>query len=79
MLRTVPVSRDLVCAPLHRIYGHQRLPRLLERYSVHEEQYARRDPGAAAWVERDKDEALRTQGSEGFYALGLFVLGRADA
>jgi hypothetical protein len=79
MIMTIPVGRDLVCAPLHRIYGHERLPRLLEGYSVLEAQYWRRDPSAAAWIEVDKDDALRTDGSEWFYALGLLVLGRADA
>ena len=79
MIVTIPVGRDLVCAPLHRIYGDERLPRLLEGYSVHEAQYWRRDPAASAWVEVDRDTALQTEGSEWFYALGLLVLGRADA
>jgi hypothetical protein len=79
MIVTIPVGRDLVCAALHRIYGHERLPRLLEGYSVQEAQYWRRDPAASAWIELDKDEALQTEGSEWFYALGLLVLGRADA
>jgi hypothetical protein len=78
MIITIPVGRDLVCAPLHRIYGHARLPRLLEGYSIQEAQYWRRDPGASAWAEVDRDDALQTEGSEWFYALGLLVLGRAD-
>jgi hypothetical protein len=79
MIMTIPVGRDLVCAPLHRIYGHERLPRLLEGYSVHEAQYWRRDPAASAWVELGRDDALHTEGSEWFYALGLLVLKRAGA
>jgi hypothetical protein len=79
MIITVPVGRDLVCAPLHRIYGHERLPRLLEGYSVQEAQYWRRDPALSAWIEVDRDDALQTEGSEWFYALGLLVLKRADA
>jgi len=39
MILTIPVGRDLVCAPLHRIYGPERLPRLLEGYAVHEAQF----------------------------------------
>jgi hypothetical protein len=78
MIVTIPVGRDLVCPPLHRIYGHERLPRLLEGYSIEEAQYWRRDPAASAWVEVDRDNALGTEGSEWFYALGLLVLGRAD-
>jgi Caenorhabditis protein of unknown function, DUF268 len=74
---TIPVGRDMVCAPLHRIYGEQRLPLLLEGYEIVEEQYWRKDPGQALWVQDSRDAALATQGSERFYSLGLFVLGRA--
>jgi SAM-dependent methyltransferase len=77
MILTIPVGQDLVCSPLHRIYGHKRLPRLLEGYAVNEAQYWLRDPGASAWTEVDKEDALQTEGSEWFYALGLLVLGRA--
>jgi SAM-dependent methyltransferase len=79
MIMTIPVGRDLVCAPLHRIYGEERLPRLLEGYSIQEAQYWRRDAGLGAWIELDREDALQTEGSEWFYALGLFVLGRAEA
>jgi Caenorhabditis protein of unknown function, DUF268 len=78
MIMTIPVGRDLVCEPLHRIYGQERLPRLLEGYAVEEAQYWRRDPAASAWVELERDDALWTEGSAWFYALGLFVLKRAD-
>jgi len=78
MIMTIPVGRDLVCAPLHRIYGHTRLPQLLEGFSVVEEQYWRRDPAASAWIEVDRDDALQTGGSAWFYALGLVVLKRAE-
>ena len=77
MILTIPVGRDLVCAPLHRIYGHERLPRLVEGYAVEEAQYWLRDPAASAWSEVDREVALQTEGSEWFYALGLLVLRRA--
>ena len=79
MIATIPVGRDLVCAPLHRIYGEERLPQLLEGYSIQEAQYWRRDPAASAWIELDRDDALQTEGSEWYYALGLLVLERADS
>jgi hypothetical protein len=72
MILTVPVGRDMVCAPQHRIYGSDRLPRLLAQYRVSEEQYWRKSGGR--WVRADRDEALGVQGSASFYALGLFVL-----
>jgi hypothetical protein len=77
MILTIPVGRDLVCPPYHRIYGEERLPRLLDGYAEAEAQYWRRDPGEHAWVETDRATALDTEGSEAFYALGLFVLRRA--
>jgi SAM-dependent methyltransferase len=74
MILTVPVGRDLVAAPLHRIYGAVRLPRLLDGFAVIEEQYWRKDGGA--WQQTERVQALDVQGSESFYALGLFTLGR---
>jgi len=73
MILTVPVGRDLAAAPLHRIYGEQRLPRLLDGFSVAEQQYwCKRDD---RWLQTSKSEALAVTGSDAFYALGLFVLG----
>jgi hypothetical protein len=74
MILTVPVGRDMVCAPQHRIYGTNRLPQLLSPLVVAEEQYWRKSSGR--WVQVDRDEALAVQGSASFYALGLFVLQR---
>jgi SAM-dependent methyltransferase len=73
MILTVPVGRDMVCAPLHRIYGEVRLPRLLDSYRSVEEQYWRKD-FAGGWVQTDRATALATEGSDSFYSLGLFVL-----
>jgi SAM-dependent methyltransferase len=74
MVLTIPVGRDLVCPPLHRVYGAERLPRLLDGYTVAEEQYWRK---ADAWAQADRETALATEGSASFYSLGLFVLGRS--
>jgi SAM-dependent methyltransferase len=72
MILTAPVGRDLVAAPLHRVYGEERLPRLLDGFSVVEEQYwCKRDD---RWEQADRSRALNVAGSESFYALGLFVL-----
>lgn len=77
MILTVPVGRDLVCAPQHRIYGEERLPRLLEGYLVEEEQFWRKDGIPSIWARTDRQTALATTGSAVFYSLGLFVLGRS--
>lgn len=74
MILTIPVGRDLVCPPLHRIYGESRLPRLIDGYEIAEEQFWTRDH--AAWAQSERSAALGTEGSESFYALGLFVLTR---
>ena len=73
MILTIPVGRDLVCPPLHRIYGERRLPLLLDGFDVAEEElWVRRD----RWERADRAAALGTTGSESFYSLGLFVLRR---
>jgi SAM-dependent methyltransferase len=73
MILTIPVGHDLVAAPLHRIYGEERLPRLLDGFYVTEEQYwCKRDD---RWHQAPRYEAMAVAGSEDFYALGLFVLG----
>jgi SAM-dependent methyltransferase len=75
MILTIPIGRDRVCAPLHRIYGHERLPRLLDGLKVDEEQYWRKRD--ARWEQTDRADALDVEGSESFYALGLFRLRRS--
>ncbi len=72
---TVPVGRDMVCAPQHRIYGPARLPRLLSHHAVLEEQFWQK--AGPTWVPTDRETALAVNGSRSFYALGLFVLGPA--
>jgi SAM-dependent methyltransferase len=69
---TIPVGRDGVFAPYHRVYGEERLPRLLERYETEEEQYWVKR--AEAWEQSERAEALQTESSESFYSVGLFVL-----
>jgi SAM-dependent methyltransferase len=76
MILTIPVGRDLVCAPKHRIYGTNRLPRLLGGFRVEEEQFWVKDKDAGVWRDTDRETALETAGSATFYSLGLFVLAR---
>jgi SAM-dependent methyltransferase len=72
MLLTVPVGRDQICPPYHRIYGEERLALLLQRYRTDEEQYWVKSDGL--WQLADRSTALATEGSERFYSIGLFVL-----
>lgn len=72
MILTVPIGRDGVFTPQHRIYGAERLPKLLDGFRTLEEQYWVKEDGR--WRGGDRTTALAVQGSAAFYALGLFVL-----
>ena len=76
MLLTIPVGVDEVVFPLHRIYGRERLPRLLAGWDVEEREF---------WVKNERnqwqrcagDEALDQRAQHGVFALGCFVLRRS--
>jgi len=78
MILTIPVGKDAVCRPQHRIYGETRFPRLLEGYRSEEQQYWHKPPGDKVWIQTDRNTALAVEGSATYYALGLLVL-RADS
>lgn len=80
MLLTIPVGRDAVFAPFHRVYGAQRLPRLLKGYTVEKEAFWVKD-SQNRWMLTDRETALDFKASAGswnplrnYYALGCFVL-----
>lgn len=84
MLLTIPVGRDAVFAPLCRVYGRERLPRLLEGFVVEKETFWVKDR-ENRWVQADKETALDFEASAGswdplqnIYALGCFVLRKPD-
>jgi 2-polyprenyl-3-methyl-5-hydroxy-6-metoxy-1,4-benzoquinol methylase len=80
MLLTIPVGRDAVFSPLTRVYGTQRLPRLLEGFAITAEQYWTKN-AFNQWILSDKHFALLFEASsysfdplKNRYALGCFVL-----
>jgi len=80
MLLTVPVGQDAVFAPLCRVYGRERLPRLLSGFVVEREMFWVKD-AENRWVQCDRETALSFEPSAGswdplrnVYALGCFVL-----
>jgi SAM-dependent methyltransferase len=73
MVLTVPVGRDAVYHPLHRIYGEERLPRLLEHWEIREEQFWAK-PRDQRFEPVPREDALAETGSASYYALGLFVV-----
>ncbi len=74
MIFTIPVGRDMIARPYHRIYGHDRLPRVLQGYRIVAEAYLAKLGSRNVWEPVARDAALAVEGSEKFYALGLFVL-----
>jgi len=74
---SVPVGIDAVIAPFHRVYGENRLPKLLKNWDVKKEQYWIKDSNNE-WILSSKDIALKEipTGPERphYYALGLFLL-----
>lgn len=76
MLLTIPVGKDSNFAPLHRVYGAKRLPRLLDGYAVEREQYWVKN-NRNQWVLSDKQAALAREPQPRLYGLGCFVLRRA--
>jgi SAM-dependent methyltransferase len=73
LILTIPVGRDMVFHPWHRIYGVERLPQLLRGFTVEQEHYLLK-PVQANWCETIKADALQVDRAGISYALGQFVL-----
>ncbi len=73
MLLTIPVGKDQVINPLHRVYGADRLPKLLKGWDVLKEEYWAKNEDNT-WVSVDKSLALSREPTDHYYNLGLFVL-----
>lgn len=76
MVLTIPVGRDSVQRPYHRIYGPERLPKILSGFEVLKSVYYAKPSMPNVWVSVDRAAALQIEGSPSFYALGLFVLAK---
>jgi len=74
MLLTVPVGKDGVYLPNHRVYGEVRLPQLLSGFKVENERFFEKTNSRRFWAETNKETALATTSSASFYSIGLFVL-----
>jgi SAM-dependent methyltransferase len=80
MLLVVPVGQDDVFAPLCRVYGRVRLPRLLRGFEVVVEDYWAKD-SKNRWVQTSRDGAMSLIAHAGawvveqnFYGIGCFEL-----
>lgn len=75
MLLTIPAGRDAVFPPWHRVYGPERLPRLLDGFAVESREYWLKDE-RNRWIASDEASVLRTPPERFRYGLGCFVLRR---
>jgi SAM-dependent methyltransferase len=78
MLLTIPVGRDRVFRPLHRVYGQDRLPKLLEGWKIQKNEFWIKD-SLNRWIIVEKSVALDIDPVKHRYGLGLFVLTRPDS
>ncbi|MDZ4065205.1 MAG: DUF268 domain-containing protein [Coriobacteriia bacterium] len=77
MILTIPVGRDEVYEPLHRVYGVRRLPDLLDGFDVEEEGFWVKN-ALNEWVRTDKITALNFPTQKMLYGLGCMVLTRPE-
>lgn len=80
MLLTILIGQDTIVTPMCRVYGIQRLPRLLERYEVEKEVFWIKDE-QNCWRLIEKKDALSFETSPGTWealqpitVLGCFIL-----
>jgi SAM-dependent methyltransferase len=73
LLLTVPVGIDGVFRPYHRVYGRQRLGRMLEGYELVKSRFIVKEP-EGPWRAANREAALDYPGSAQRYALGEFLL-----
>lgn len=76
MLLTVPIGQDAVFAGSHRVYGSERLPRLLSGYIVDKEEYWVKDENNR-WVEVSREMAVQRPSHATSYGLGCFLLSKS--
>lgn len=73
MLLTLPVGQDAVFPPLHRVYGPQRLPRLLTGYRIVDSTFWHKD-ARNLWQQCPAETVMAEPGNEAYYGLGCLVL-----
>jgi len=74
MILAIPVGKDSIISPFHRVYGSKRLGMLLNGFSIVKKEFWAKRAGLNVWTQVNEDEALAVKPSESFYAIGLFLL-----
>lgn len=78
MLLTIPIGQDRTFQPLHRVYGPERLPRLLAGWEILEQESWLKDQHNL-WVRADEAVALAREPTPLCFGLGLYVLKNATS
>lgn len=73
MILTIPVGIDAIFQPFHRIYGEERLPKLLADFCIIQEEFWAKEV-SGLWNKSNKKTALSTKGAADYYAIGLYLL-----
>lgn len=73
MLLTIPIGKDRIVRPYHRIYG-ERLSDLLHGWKVIEQKFYVKDKGVDIYRRATQKEAVEHEPTDKYYGLGMFVL-----
>lgn len=73
MLLTIPVGHDAIFKPFHRVYGKDRLPKLLNGWKIEKEEYWSKDKDNK-WILVERKTALSQKPLSHYYNLACFVL-----
>lgn len=73
LILTVPVGRDATHKPWHRVYGRERLPKLLQGFEIVDQRCLSKEPWGP-WREVSQDVALDYPVDIKRYALGQWIL-----
>ncbi len=74
MLLTIPVGKDFILKPRHRIYGNKRLPLLLKNFKIEKQIFWSKTKSDNRWNIVSRKKALSTKYGEKFYNIGCYVL-----
>lgn len=70
---TIPVGSDAIHRPWHRVYGEERLPRLVNGFELVRARYFNKQP-YGPWYETSQDKALEFPVDIRRYCLGQMIL-----
>lgn len=75
MLLTLPVGRDTIIRPYHRVYGERLKMLMVDGWHIWKAIYYGKPPDSDVYRNMGKGEAMDGSPTDKYYALGLFELG----